>query len=354
MKILVTGGFGFLGSHLLELLLADPTTTVFVVDNLSTSPLPLERLLDELGHPPRLQYCVGDVEDFCQRWSGPAFDEIYHLASVVGPAGVLPHAGRIAASILRDTLAITDVALRWDARLVDVSTSEVYGGGQEGYCSETMAKIVPAAASARVEYAVGKLAAETAVLNLYRTRGLRVRIVRPFNVSGPRQSGRGGFVLPRFIAQAMAGADVTVFGDGAQIRAFTHVRDLVAGIVCGMRAGRDGELYNLGNPANRCAIGELAREVIAVVGSPSRIVHVDPKTVYGPLYEEANNKFPDAAKAMTELGWSPQYGRRETIAETYEYMRGLPPELLEHVSGVPSCVRCYAASADTARAAVAG
>lgn len=354
MNILVTGGFGFLGGHLLDLLLADPEATVVVVDNLSTSPLPLERLLDELGHPRRLQYCVSDVEDFCRRWSGPRFEEIYHLASVVGPAGVLPHAGRIAASILRDTLAIADVALGCNARLVDVSTSEVYGGGQQGFCSETMAKIVPAAASARVEYAVGKLAAETAVLNLCRTQGLKVRIVRPFNVSGPRQSGKGGFVLPRFIAQAMTGADVTVFGDGMQVRAFTHVRDLVAGIVSAMRAGRDGELYNLGNPANRCAIGDLAQEVIAVVGSHSRIVHIDPKTIYGPLYEEANDKFPDAARAMTELGWIPRYGRRATIVETYEYMKALPQELLEHVSGIPSPAPRYAAPARAARVAVAG
>ena len=199
MNILVTGGFGFLGGHLLELLLADSANSVVVVDNLSTSPLPLDRLLEELGHPPRLTYQLGDVDEFCARWSGERFDEIYHLASVVGPAGVLPHAGRIAASILQDTLAVADIAMRCRARLVDVSTSEVYGGGQEGYCSETMAKIVPAATSARLEYAVGKLAAETAVLNLCRTKGLRARIVRPFNVSGPRQSGQGGFVLPRFL-----------------------------------------------------------------------------------------------------------------------------------------------------------
>lgn len=333
MNILVTGGFGFLGSHLLELLLADPASRVVVVDNLSTSPLPLERLLDELGHPDRLRYYVADAEEFCRACARERFEEIYHLASVVGPAGVLPHAGRIAASILQDTMAVADVALRCGARLVDVSTSEVYGGGQEGFCSETMAKIVPATASARLEYAVGKLAAETAVLNLCRTGGLNARIVRPFNVTGPRQSGKGGFVLPRFLAQAMAGIDLTVFGDGTQIRAFTHVKDLVEGIVCAMREGRNGEIYNLGNPANRCTVQELAEEAIAVTGSSSRIVHVDPKTIYGPLYEEANNKFPDARRAMTELGWSPRFGLREAVAHTHEYMNSLPLALLERVSG---------------------
>lgn len=333
MHILVTGGFGFLGGHLIELLLADPAAKVFVVDNLSTSPLPLERLLDELGHPARLTYHIGDMDEFCPEWHGPAFDEIYHLASVVGPAGVLPHAGRIAASILRDTLTVADMARRSGARLVDVSTSEVYGGGQKGYCTETMPRIVPPAPSARLEYAVGKLAAETAILNLCQTRDLQVRIVRPFNVSGPRQSGRGGFVLPRFVSQALAGTELTVFGDGTQVRAFTHVRDLVAGIVCAMRHGRDGEVYNLGNPENQCTILELAEDVLAVTGSSSRIVHVDPKTVYGPFYEEANDKYPDATKARGELGWRPRFGRRETIAQTFDYMQQLPPELLEHVGG---------------------
>lgn len=333
MRILVTGGFGFIGSHLTQLLLADPSARVLVVDNLSTSPLPLDRLLDELGHPKGLEYRICDIDDFCQDWDGGPFDEIYHLASVVGPAGVLPHAGRIAASILRDTLVVAELAHRTGARLVDVSTSEVYGGGQEGFCSETMAKIVPPEPSARLEYAVGKLAAETALLNQCRTRGIRARIVRPFNVSGPRQSGRGGFVLPRFVAQALAGAEITVFGDGTQIRAFTHVRDQAAGIICAMRAGRDGEVYNLGNPDNRCTILDLAHDVLEVSRSSSRIVHVDPKTVYGPLYEEANNKFPDARKAMAELGWRPRFGRRETVVQTIEYMRALPLALLEHLSG---------------------
>ncbi len=333
MNILVTGGFGFLGGHLLELLLADPGAKVVVVDNLSTSPLPLGRLLDELGHPSRLTYQIVDVEDFCSRWSGEPFEEIYHLASVVGPAGVLPHVGRIASSILRDTLAVAEVALRCGARMVDVSTSEVYGGGQEGYCSETMVKIVPVTTSARLEYAVGKLAAETAVLNLCRAKGLRARIVRPFNVSGPRQSGQGGFVLPRFLAQAIAGMDLTVFGDGNQIRAFTHVADLASGIVGAMRAGGDGEVYNLGNPENRCTVRELAADAIAVAGSRSRIVHVDPKTIYGPFYEEANNKFPDARKAIAELGWTPRFGRHEVVVQTHDYMRALPPALLDHIAG---------------------
>ncbi len=332
-RILVTGGFGFLGSHLVELLLGDTDNSVHVIDNLSTNPVPIDDLLKESDSFARLRHSVIDVQGFCKSWRGERYEEIYHLASVVGPAGVLPHAGRIAMSIVNDTIAVANLAMSCGAKLVDVSTSEVYGGGQDGFCSETMSKIVPAKSSARLEYAVGKLAAETAILNLCETQGLEVRIVRPFNVSGPRQSGKGGFVLPRFIGQAMAEVDITVFGDGRQIRAFTHVKDMVAGIVSAMRKGEKGGVYNLGNPANRCSILELAGEVQRITGARSRIAFVDPRSVYGPLYEEANNKFPDASKAMAELGWSPRYGREQAIKDTFLYMKSLPERLLLHLRG---------------------
>jgi nucleoside-diphosphate-sugar epimerase len=334
MRVLVTGGFGFLGSHLVEALLKTPHTFVHVVDNLSTNPLPLDRLLFELGSPGNLTYSIADVADYCQSPLVERFDEIYHLASIVGPAGVLPHAGRIAASIVNDTMAVTNLAIASGAKVVDVSTSEVYGGGQEGFCSETMPKIVPATPSVRLEYAVGKLAAETSVLNLCKGGTLDARIVRPFNITGPRQSGKGGFVLPRFVGQAMADENITIFGDGRQIRAFTHVTDMADGILCAMHRGQRGEIYNLGNPANRCSILELAEAVrAAVIGTSSAMVFVDPKTVYGPLYEEADNKFPDAGKALSQLGWRPRFDRHAVIQDTVDYMRSLPLTLLEELQG---------------------
>lgn len=332
-NILVSGGFGFLGGHLIELLLADPENQVHVIDNLSTSPLPLEDLLREIDPDRRSTHSVQDIDSFCRDTGQNNWDEIYHLASVVGPAGVLPHAGRIAASIVNDSVSMASLAERSGARLVDVSTSEVYGGGQAGYCSESMSKIVPASSSARLEYAVGKLAAETALLNLAVTKNLDVRIVRPFNVTGPRQSGRGGFVLPRFIGQALSGVDITVFGDGRQIRAFTHVKDMVNGILHAMRYGVRGGVYNLGNPNNRCAIIELAEEVQTISKTTSKIVFVDPKSIYGPFYEEANNKFPDATKAISELGWQPVFGRHEAIRDTLSYMQGLSERLFYHLRG---------------------
>ena len=155
-KILVTGGFGFLGSHLVEALLQDKYVAVHVVDNLSSNPIPLEVLLQEWkGLPDNLSYDICTVSKFCAQYENRAFDEIYHLASIVGPVGVLYHAGRIAKTIINDACDLADLALRGDAKLLDVSTSEVYGGGQEGSCAERMPKIIHADVTVRSEYAVG-------------------------------------------------------------------------------------------------------------------------------------------------------------------------------------------------------
>lgn len=333
MKILVTGGFGFLGGHLIERLLSERDNQVHVVDNLSTNPIPMDILLEELGHPSNLTYSIQDVGTYVKSSVQEQYDAIYHLASIVGPAGVLSHNGYIAASIVNDTMAIIDLALKCNARLIDVSTSEVYGGGQNGFCSEEMFKVITTKVSARLEYAVGKLAAETALLNLCQTKGLDATIVRPFNITGPRQSGQGGFVLPRFIGQSLTNMDITVFGDGAQIRAFTHVEDMVAGILLTMKKGKTGAVYNLGNPENRCSILELAEDVKAITGTGSKIKFVDPKKIYGPLYEEANDKFPDAKKAFNELGWRPRFDRKMAIKDTFEYMSRVPERLLKQLRG---------------------
>lgn len=331
-RILITGGFGFLGSYVAEQLLTDPENQVHVVDNLSSNPLPLERLLDEIGHE-RLTYTIDDLQQLCRTWAGKPFDDIYHLASVVGPAGVLPHAGRIAASLIAEAMAIADFTLAQNARLLFVSTSEIYGGGNEGLCQEGMAKIITSKVSPRLEYAAGKLSAEIAILNLARAKGLRASVVRPFNISGPRQSGKGGFVLPRFLGQALLGKDITVFGDGSQIRAFTYAGDIASGIILALEKGDSGQIYNLGAATNRCTILQLAEDVKRIANSKSKIIYVDPKTIYGPLYEEAMDKYPDAQKAAREIGWHSERSREEIISATCDYMKLLDPSTFEHLIG---------------------
>lgn len=321
-NILITGGFGFIGSHLTERLIADPNNHVHIVDNLSTSSIDPQAYLDSLGRPKNLTYSICSVEQYCREpASDRVINQIYHLASVVGPVGVLSHAGKIAFQIINDANHVIQLALHTGAKVVDVSTSEVYGGGRDGYCSEKDFKVIQANVTVRLEYAVGKLAAEISLINTALVTPLKVSIVRPFNVAGPRQSGKGGFVLPRFITQALAGEPITVYNDGKMVRAFTHVKDIVEGIILAMERGANGEVYNLGNPSNKTSIFELAKRVIHLTESTSKISHVDPKILFGPLFEEANDKYPDADRAVHDLQWHPAYGIDEIILDSCEYLK---------------------------------
>lgn len=321
-RILITGGFGFVGSYLVEALLHEGGNLVHVVDNMSSSPIDVESFLKRLGRPPQLTWDIQSIAEYCA--NGPKnvrFDEIYHLASVVGPVGVLNHSGKITQSITTDTYLVLELARKMGARLCDISTSEVYGGGRDGYCSEKDAKIITPKTSVRLEYAVAKLACEISLINTTKVSDLHITIVRPFNIAGARQSPTGGFVLPRFIGQALAGEPITVYGDGRMIRAFTHVADIVDGIVRTCRLGKTGEAYNIGNPINKMSILDLAKRVIELTNSRSEILFVDPKALFGPLFEEANDKFPDADKAASELKWSPKHGIDFIIRDAIAYIQ---------------------------------
>jgi UDP-glucose 4-epimerase len=318
-RALVTGGFGFLGSHLVELLLAGGAH-VHVVDDLTSSRLDVDAF--RAAHPSRLTCDLVSISECRQTHAlQDPFDEIYHLASVVGPVGVLRHAGRIVQSVVSDSYRMFELAKHHRARLCDISTSEIYGGGRGGLCVEDDPKIVTAKASARLEYAVAKLACEVAILNSTRSSDLWATIVRPFNIAGPRQSHLGGFVLPRFIRQALTGEPLTVYGDGSAVRAFTHVSDVADGIVRAVRHGTSGTAYNVGNAANKTTILELARLVLRVTGSSSQICHVDPKDLHGSAFEEANDKYPDAELARTTLGWEPRHDLERVVRDAVDYIR---------------------------------
>lgn len=313
--ILVTGGLGFIGSHLVQKLIRQ-NHSIVIVDNQSSNAIPPYSFI----HNKNVVYYnnsvdnegLGRVANLCR------CDEIYHLASPVGPAGILQHAGNIIQQVCDSTYAVMDLAKLWKAKLVDVSTSELYGQ-QSGLCSEDMPRVIQANTTVRLEYAVAKLAMETALINTTRVSDLEAVIVRPFNVAGPRQSKHGGFVLPRFVEQALNNEALTVFGTGEQIRAFTHVCDIADGLILAMEQGKSGEVYNLGNPANRTTINALAEQVIQQVGS-GYIEHVDPRSIYGDLYAEAPDKCPDSIKASVELGWTPCFGIEQIIGDIVEVM----------------------------------
>ncbi len=286
MRAIVTGGAGFIGSRLVGHLRASGWT-VTVVDR-ATGPA-----IEE--HPALPTTC----------------DVIFHLASPVGPVGVLSQAGTIVGQVIRTTTSVALWAKRYHCPLIDVSTSEVYGSG--GTDTETDVCTFGPDTSARKEYAVAKLAAETMLRNM---AGLDVRIIRPFNVAGPGQKPDGGFVLPRFIDQARAGIPLTVYQPGTQRRAFTHVDDIVEGLMAVYERGKAGEVYNLGNPANETTIVRLAEIVNEMVGNRAGYEIVDPATIHGPDFRDAPEKLPNATKAMVDLGWKPYRGVYHTVTDS--------------------------------------
>jgi UDP-glucose 4-epimerase len=330
-KILVTGGFGFIGSSLVEILVKDKKNRVHVIDDMSTSPIDIQDFLETIDRPKNLSFEITTVKNFFSKKYIGNWNEIYHLASPVGPVGVLKHAGEMIREVVRDSYSIADYCLKKKSELLYVSTSEVYGGGQEGYCSESMQKIIPAHTTVRLEYAMAKLAMETALVNLYKTKKLRTTIIRPFNIAGKRQSSSGGFVVPRFIQQAHQNLPITVFGDGRMIRAFTNVKDIAEGLILVMAKGKKGEIYNIGNSGNKIRILDLAKRIKKILNSESEIKLVNPKKIFGPLWEEANDKYPDAKKVEEHTGWTPKYDIDSTLRDAYEeYLRLLKKGILRH------------------------
>ena len=330
--MLITGGFGFIGSHLIEELLKDKNNQIYIVDNLSSNSLPYDYLLNEIDKDNRITFLSNlKVNKFCESEKNN-FDIIYHLASKLGPIGVLSSPGKIVKSIVEDTESLIDFCLQNNSKLINISTSEVYGGGVEGLCEENMNCIIPLESSPRLEYALGKLSSEVMLRNIYLKNNLKYINIRPFNITGPRQSGLGGFVLPRFIYQSMNNKDITIFGSGEQIRSFTNVKDLVSGIIILSKNGIYGETYNIGNIHNKTTINELADKVIKLLNNKIKKIYLNPEEIYGNLYKESNDKYSYSNK-IKNLGWNPKYDLCETILETYIYMKKLPENLLKKIGG---------------------
>lgn len=304
----MTGGLGFLGSHLTEALLAREHD-VTVVDNKASSVVE-ESFLRQKG----AKVYTTAIEKF---EASHSFDQIYHCASLVGPAAVISYTTFLGYNIIETSYKVIEMAERMKAGLLFVSTSEVYGTG--GVFKEEDSKVINGKVSARLEYSVGKLLGEIMALDKARVSKLRVNILRPFNIVGPRQSPKGGFVLPRFVQSALSGKEITVFGDGTQVRAFTHVIEMAQAMIRIMESDYNREIFNAGSPRNVIQIRELAAKVKEITQSDSPIVYVDPKTIYGELYEQTNDRIPDATKIERLLHWRADYSIEKIIQDTADY-----------------------------------
>ncbi len=308
-KILITGGLGFIGSHLIEHLIQHEDCSIEIVDNLSNNSLTPE----DLKSPKINEIHICSVEEFPL---SKKYDEIYHLASPVGPAGVLKYAGKMGSIILNETLKIAKHASRTGCKVIFISTSEVYGKDPGNTAQrEDLHSVVPSKITTRLEYGVSKLLTEICLHNFAKANDLNYTVIRPFNIVGVGQSAKAGFVLPRFVYAALTNKPITVFSGGQQRRTFTHVKDIVNGFVAVMNSDVSGEVYNIGNPDNEHSILEVAQIVKEMTGSSSEIVQVDPKEIYGKDYEEAWNKIPDISKIQSHVNWQPEYSFREIVQE---------------------------------------
>ena len=312
-KLLITGGLGFLGSYSIEKYKKDWDITV--VDNLSTNTI-------EPNDPicSGVKVIIEDVLDY--KWDQP-FDMILHLASPVGPSGILKFAGKMGGYIVDDIYWAMEGALKFKCPLIYVSTSEIYGyRSKPDLLKEDDDKILVGDFKVRNEYSMAKLLGEIILSNTAKVSDLKYQIIRPFNISGARQLPTCGFVLPTFVNQALDGKPITVFGDGKQIRAFTHVKDIVDGIYrTSVAENNMNEIWNVGEPKNATTIMFLAERVKEVTNSKSEIVCVDPKTIHGPLYEEAWDKIPDSTKIHNVLGWDSHWTVEEIIQDTIKYWK---------------------------------
>jgi UDP-glucose 4-epimerase len=311
--ILVTGGAGFIGSHLVERLLAEGESVV-VIDDCSTGAW--DNLHAVAGHPG-----LKTIEAMVSRCEGLAELAaearcIYHLAAAVGVELVVQSPVRTLQTNLRETEAVLEAACRSATPVLFTSTSEVYGRSHREAFSEEDDLIIGPPHVGRWSYACSKLMDEFLALAYSRERGLPVVIARLFNTVGPRQTGRYGMVLPRFIAAARAGTPLRVFGDGTQTRCFCSVADAVEALLRLQRTPAAlGQVFNVGGTEEVC-IAELARLVIKSLGSSSPIERVPYSEAYPPGFEDMRRRRPVVDKLEQFTGFRPKTPLRKIIEFT--------------------------------------
>ena len=317
MRILVTGGAGFIGSHLAEALLASGNE-VTVLDDLSTGSM---ANLDPVTDHSRFRFVLGSVADSLDlgalvNWA----DIVFHLAAAVGVDLVVNEPVRTIETNVHGTENVLRYAALSETRVLLTSTSEVYGKATSEVFRETHDLLIGPPTHYRWSYAASKALDEFLALAYYKEHKLRTVVVRLFNTVGPRQVGRYGMVLPRFVRQALRDEPLRVFGDGTQTRCFCHVRDTVRALIgLAENAAADGEIFNIGT-ADPIAIAALAERVIACTGSSSEIVFVPYKDAYGPGFEDMMRRVPDIAKIRALTGWAPQESLEDIIGEVAAHM----------------------------------
>jgi UDP-glucose 4-epimerase len=316
----VTGGAGFIGSHLVEALLAGGDD-VTVVDDLSTG---IRANLDAAAgsHGDRFRF----VESAISAWviNAPAFDASFHLAASVGVRLVMDDPARAAERNVGETMSLLAWASRTRTPVLFASSSEVYGKGVASPFREDADLLFGPPTSPRWSYGLSKAIDEQMALAAGRRDGFPVVVARFFNTVGPRQRGRYGMVLPRFVSAARAGRPLEVHGSGRQVRCFGDVRNVVRALPALIDSPAcHGGVFNLGSD-RPISIEDLARRVIATLGSRSEIVHVPYSEAFGPDFEDLEVRIPDISRARQAVGFEPAIGLEQTIRDIAEHMARAP------------------------------
>ena len=313
MKYLITGGAGFIGSHLSEALVARGDS-VIVVDNLSTGK-------NEVV--PSVEFIQGSIFDEKLMESLVSkVDHVLHLAAAVGVFNIVNKPLDSLMTNIKGTEIMLELCDKYKKPILITSTSEVYGKNNTVPLNEESDRVLGSPLKSRWSYSEAKAIDESMAYFYHQEKGLEVRLIRLFNTVGPRQVGHYGMVVPRFVSAAVSGTALSVYGSGEQIRCFCHVADAVRALLLVMDSDKAiGEVFNVGNN-QQISIMELAKKVIAVTGSTSSIEMVDYEKAYPAGFEDMERRVPDISKIERVLGWKPQIGLEQIIKDIAAHNAG--------------------------------
>ena len=318
MKYLVTGGAGFIGSHVTDALIKRGDSVV-VLDNLSTGN---RKNIEHLLSNSSFKFVEGSILDFavvdeCVQ----SVDHVLHFAAAVGVFTIVDKPLESLMTNLKGTENILEAAHKHNKEVLIASSSEIYGKNASGVLHEESDRIVGSPLKSRWSYSEAKAIDESMAYFYYQEKKLAVRLIRFFNTVGPRQVGHYGMVVPRFVSAALENEPLTVYGTGSQSRCFCHVYDAVAGVLAVI--GTDatlGEVFNIGND-EEITIENLAHEVIELTGSSSKIEKVLYEKAYNPGFEDMQRRVPDISKIKRIVGWSPKLSLDAIISDIATHIK---------------------------------
>jgi UDP-glucose 4-epimerase len=325
MRILITGGAGFIGSHLAEAYL-ERGDEVYIIDDLSTGSLDnINHLKEKSAYQKRLFVHIDTIlnRDVLLESVGTC-DVVHHLAAAVGVRYILDHPMKSIHTNIQGTEIVLDLCNKFKKRVLIASTSEVYGKHLHAPLVETDNIIYGPSSKFRWSYAASKLMDEFLSLAYFRTTGLQVTVVRLFNTVGPRQTGAYGMVIPRFVSQALKNEPITVYGDGAQTRTFTYVKDVVWALMHLVEnESAFGEVFNVGG-TEEVSILDLAHKIIAMTNSASKVELLAYDQVFGKDFEDMLRRVPGIDKIRKLIGFNPKTPLEAILTKVIASMQKRP------------------------------